>query len=332
MKNSLKRVLLLLAAVMTLSAVTAAAAEQEEPNLSSETAVYTGETASLAGRKLSVLGASISTYAGTSNGAAADTTNSTIRKNVKYYPNTTIPDVELEDTWWMQTAEELGLDLLVNNAWSGSAILLTRSGTVGAYVDRCVQLHDDTCDNAGEEPDIICIQMGFNDFSYGKDTLGTAEIDYDALITADGYGTPATTMEATVIMLDKMTKRYPNAEIYMFNHFKRVGQGAADTALMEQLNADIAAVCERYGVKVVDLYNTLTSPDYIGDGRLHPNPLGMDVICEAVKTAILGNHSGETVYTVRCDLERVSADCVRRRRSLRGSPFLRNLARKAAMK
>lgn len=321
MKNSLKRIFLLLAAVMTLSAATAVAAEQEERRLSSETAVYSGETESLAGRKLSVLGASISTYAGTSNGAAADTTNSTIRKNVKYYPNTTIPNVELEDTWWMQTAEELGFELLVNNAWSGSAILLTRSGTVGAYVDRCVQLHDDTGENAGEEPDIICIQMGFNDFSYGKDTLGTAEIDYDALITTDGYGTPATTMEATAIMLDKMTKRYPHAEIYMFNHFKRVGQGAADTALMEHLNADIAAVCERYGVTVVDLYNTLTSPDYIGDGRVHPNPLGMDVICEAVKTAILGNHSGEAVYTVRCDLEHVSADCVAEKKILAGQSF-----------
>ena len=38
----------------------------------------------LIGKKLSILGASISTYAGTSNGAAADTTNSTIRNNAKY--------------------------------------------------------------------------------------------------------------------------------------------------------------------------------------------------------------------------------------------------------
>ena len=156
------------------------------------------ETSPLAGKTISILGASISTYAGTSNGKGAETTNSTIAGNVKYYPNNTIPEVTLEDTWWMQTAEDLGLRLLVNNAWSGSAILPERSGTVGAYVDRCVQLHDDTGENAGEEPDIICIQMGFNDFSYGKDTLGNAEIDYDALITADGYGTPSTTMAVWV--------------------------------------------------------------------------------------------------------------------------------------
>ena len=264
---------------------------------------------SLEGKTISILGASISTYAGTSNGAAADTTNSTIADNVKYYPNTTIPEVTLNDTWWMQAANDLGLRLLVNNAWSGSAILLERSGTVGAYVNRCVQLHDDTGDNAGEEPDIICIQMGFNDFSYGKDTLGTSDIDYDALITAEGYGTPATTMEATAIMLDKIVKRYPDAEVYMFNHFPRVGQSASDTTLMEQLNADIAQVCERFGVTVVDLYTTLTNPAHIGDGRLHPNRLGMDVITEAVKTAILANtdYTAES-HAVTFALDGVTAD------------------------
>ena len=287
--------------------------------------VWEGGQSSLAGKKLSILGASISTYGGTSNGTAADTTNSTIRNNVKYYPNTTIPDVELDNTWWMRTANELGLELLVNNAWSGSAILLNRAGTVGAYVDRCVQLHDDTGENAGEEPDIICIQMGFNDFSYGKSTLGTADIDYDALITADSYGTPATTMEATAIMLDKITKRYPDAEVYMFNHFKRIGQSASDTALMKQLNADIETVCSRFGVTGVDLYNTLTSPDYIGDGKLHPNPLGMEVICEAVKTAVFSQHPEETVYKISCNFNGVKSNRITEKQTLAGQPFAAEL-------
>lgn len=276
----------------------------------------------LAGKTISILGASISTYAGTSNGSAADTTNSTIRNNVKYYPNTTIPEVTLDDTWWMQVTRDLGLRLLVNNAWSGSAILLERSGTVGAYVDRCVQLHDNTGDNAGEEPDIICVQMGFNDFSYGKDTLGTADIDYDTLITANGYGTPTTTMEATAIMLDKMVKRYPNAEIYMFNHFKRIGQSASDTALMEQLNASIATVCARFGVTVVDLYTSLTEPSHIGDGRLHPNRLGMDTISEAVKKAII-THTDYAVEThnVTLNLNGVTADYVDNKIMVSGDSF-----------
>ncbi|MBR5291140.1 MAG: DUF4886 domain-containing protein, partial [Erysipelotrichaceae bacterium] len=256
----------------------------------------------LEGKKLSVLGASISTFAGTSNGDASKTTNSTIKNNAKYYPNTTIPEITLNDTWWMQVCEDLNLELLVNNSWSGSAILLERSGTVGAYVDRCVQLHDNTGDNAGEEPDIIIIQMGFNDFSYGKATLGDANINYEELITANGYGEPDTTMEATVIMLDKMTKRYPDAEIYMFSHFKRIGQSASDTALMEELNESVKTVCAKFGVIVVDLYTVLDSADLIGDGRLHPNRLGMDVMTEAFKASLVEN-TGYLVNTHKIDFE-----------------------------
>ncbi len=280
----------------------------------------------LQGKTISILGASISTFAGTSNGVAADTTNSTIRNNVKYYPNSTIPEVTLQDTWWMQVVNDLDMRLLVNNAWSGSAILLERSGTVGAYVDRCVQLHDNTGENGGETPDIIAIQMGFNDFSYGKTTLGTADIDYEKLITKDGYGIPSTTMEATAIMLDKITKRYPDAEIYMFNHFKRIGQTQADTELMESLNASIETVCGHFGVKVVDLYSVLNSPDYIGDGRLHPNRLGMDVISEAVKSTILKNTNYHAdTHKISFDLTDVTADYGTDKIVLDGDSFAVNL-------
>ena len=285
------------------------------------------ELLKLEGKTLSILGASISTYAGTSNGVAADTTNSTIRNNVKYYPNTVIPEVTLNDTWWIQLADDFNLRLLVNNAWSGSAIFLERSGTKGAYVDRCVQLHDNTGENAGEEPDIICIQMGFNDFSYGKSTLGNSDIDYDKLITEDGYGTPSTTMEATAIMLDKIKNRYPNAEIYMLNHFKRIGQSRSDTKLMEELNTSIEAVCSKFDVTVVDLYSRLTSAEYIGDGKLHPNRLGMDVITEAFKNEIIANSKyGVETHRITANLDGVTADYIDEKIVVNGDSFTLNLS------
>lgn len=109
----------------------------------------TGEDplAGFAGKKLSILGDSISTYRDYSNGTAADTTNSTIRSGAIYYPNSL--SLAVTDTWWYQIAEKLDMELLVNNAWSGSCMHQTRSGTVGAYLDRCVQLHDDTGDLYG---------------------------------------------------------------------------------------------------------------------------------------------------------------------------------------
>ncbi|MBQ7875232.1 MAG: hypothetical protein IJ306_08775, partial [Oscillospiraceae bacterium] len=295
-------------------------------------AVWEGGKPTFEGKTISILGASISTYAGTSNGVAADTTNSTIRNNAKYYPNNTIKEVTLGDTWWMQLADDLGLRLLVNNSWSGGAILLERAGTVGAYVDRCVQLHDDTGENAGEEPDIIIIQKGFNDFSYGKSTLGTAEdINYDELILEDGYATPKTTMEATAIMLDKMTKRYPDAEIYMFSHFRRVNQSAADTELMEKLNDSIETVCARYGVKVIDLYSVLGSVEFVGDGSLHPNRLGMDIMTEAAKRTLLANTAYEVeTHLVSFELDGVSADYGDDKIVVDGDDFSVNLTAKNA--
>ena len=253
------------------------------------------EAPALAGKTISILGASISTFAGTSNGAAADTTNSTIRNNVKYYPNATVTDVTLNDTWWMQVCDDLGLRLLVNNSWSGSSLLYERNGTVGAYVDRCVQLHDDTGDNAGEMPDIIGIQMGTNDFQYYKDTLGTADIDYDALITANGdgtytYATPVTSLEAAAIVLHKISVRYPDAEVYYLNISQRVD---GTDELIRSFNADLKQVVEHFGAHIVDIYGSAITMEafdtYIGDGRVHPNCLGMDAYTEAFKRALVEN-------------------------------------------
>ena len=267
----------------------------------------------LQGKTISILGASISTFAGTSNGVAADSTNSTIRNNAKYYPHSVVTDVTLHDTWWMQVCDDLGLRLLVNNSWSGSALLHTRNGTVGAYVDRCVQLHDNTGDNAGEEPDIIGIQMGSNDFQYYKDTLGTADIDYDALITENEdcsftYATPVTSLEAAAIVLHKISVRYPDAEVYYLNVSQRI-----DGTDAKSFNTELKKVVEHFGSHIVDIYGSVITPEtfdtHIGDGRVHPNKLGMDAYTEAFKRALLDNTAYKVdVHTVSLNLDGVTAN------------------------
>ena len=274
-----------------------------------------GTAEPLAGKTISILGASISTYAGTSNGAAADTTNSTIRSNAKYYPHSVVTDVKLNDTWWMQVCKDLGLRLLVNNSWSGSSLLYERNGTKGAYVDRCVQLHDDTGDNAGETPDIIGIQMGTNDFQYYKDTLGTADIDYETLITknTDGtytYAAPVTSLEAAAIVLHKISVRYPDAEVYYLNISQRVD---GTDELIRSFNAELKQVVEHFGAHIVDIYGSAITMEafdtYIGDGRVHPNCLGMDAYAEAFKRTLIAN-TAYTVdtHTVTLDLDGVTAN------------------------
>lgn len=236
---------------------------------------------------VSILGDSISTYTDISNGTAADTANSTIRDNVLYYAPGTW-GVYLEDTWWHKAFARLGLSLLVNNSWSGSCLLNPRFGTVGAYADRCVQLHND---HTGEEPDYIVIFMGTNDYSHFGATLGTAaEIDYRTLITETPAGTvykePATSCEAYAIVLDKIRKRYPNAKVYCLSLLPRRENNPENLPQPIAFNQSLAAVNDRFGCVTVDLYTDGISPageifdTYFADGRVHPGVKGMAFIAD----------------------------------------------------
>jgi len=263
--------------------------------------------AELEGKKISILGASISTYTGISNNAGD---NATIGDNAVYY-TAGRHGVYAEDTWWMQAVNDLGLELLVNNSWSGSSLLYERNGTAGAYEDRCVQLHN----QEGEEPDIIAIQMGTNDFQYYKETLGNANIDYDTLIASneDGsytYASPATSLEAAAIVLHKISVRYPKAEVYYLNISQRVD---GTDALIQSFNAELKQVVEHFGAHIVDIYGSAITMEnfdtYIGDGRVHPNKLGMDAYTEAFKRSVIANtdYSIDT-HKVTLNLDGVTAD------------------------
>ena len=247
----------------------------------------------LKGKTVSILGDSISTYTDQSNGAAADTANSTIRNNALYYAPGTW-GVYLEDTWWHKAFARLGLTLLVNNSWSGSCLLHPRYGTVGAYQDRCVQLHNDY---TGEEPDHIAIFMGTNDYSYFGTTLGTAEaIDYDSLIIESPEGTiyrePTTSCEAYAIVLDKIRKRYPKAEVHCMSLLPRRENNPEGWHQPVSFNQSLAAINDRFGCQTVDLYTDGISPSeeifdtYFADRRLHPGVKGMAFIASRFAEAL----------------------------------------------
>ena len=268
----------------------------------------------LKGKTLSILGDSISTYTGVSNNTAY---NATIGSNAVYYTEGRW-DVYQADTWWQQAVDALGMELLVNNSWSGSCILPTRSGTAGAYASRCVQLHNDT---TGEEPDIIAVFLGTNDFSYYQDTLGTADIDYSALITDNGDGTytyaaPTTSCEAYAVMLHKMTVRYPHAEIYCMTLTARRDpdkeDSFADVGQPTAFNAELADIIGHFGCTVVDLENCGIDKDaaifdkYMGDGRVHPNAAGMDLITQSVVSAMLGQET--VIYDITESLTNAAMD------------------------
>lgn len=108
----------------------------------------------LKGKRLSILGDSISTYRGISDDAFR---NATIGNNPCYYTD----PFPVEQTYWHRVMTDLNLTLCVNNSWSGGN--LTGRGDPKAGVERAKYLSD----NRGEKPDIVIVFMGINDLGRG---------------------------------------------------------------------------------------------------------------------------------------------------------------------
>ena len=272
----------------------------------------------LEGKTFSILGDSISTYRNISNRRGSRWANTTIGRGKAWYSDLK-PIMADTDTWWMQMAEDLKLRLLVNNSWSGSTFFQTRAKTKGAFDSRCVQLHDNTGINDGAEPDIIFIYMGANDFSHFPKTLGTADIDYDSLFPDNESGTltwspPQTTLEAAAVVLYRIRERYPMAEVYVIDMVYRGDLTETSEKTFIQFNKDLESVAEHFGAVPIRFPDSPITKDtlsrYYVDARLHPSALGMDVITEAVKKAVLENTRWKTepYHKVTLDLTGVYAD------------------------
>ena len=253
---------------------------------------------SFEGKTISILGDSISTFEGVSNNGEY---NSTIAGGNVYYHGNDRGGVQRADTWWQQTIDQLGLTLLVNNSWSGSAISHTRSSAPAAYIARAVNLHNDHPDDPAD-PDIVAVFLGTNDFSddiknqndYKR--LGSTP-DYDTLITEnqDGtytYATPTTVAEAYAVMIHKITVRYPNAELYCLSLLPRENQSDSQENYTLSYNEMFKSIAERFGGYFVDQYHDsgITEHslnfDYYMFDSLHPAQTGMDAMTTTLVSAL----------------------------------------------
>ncbi len=86
----------------------------EEPEEIPDSVSEGTELPDFSGKKVSILGDSISTYTGISNNAKY---NSTLNKNIGFYPANDV--TEKEETWWQQVIDALGMELCVNNSSGG---------------------------------------------------------------------------------------------------------------------------------------------------------------------------------------------------------------------
>lgn len=206
-------------------------------------------------KRISILGDSISTYRGASNDITA---NASLSVNPYFYKE----PFPLEKTYWMRLIDSLGLELCVNNSWSGGNLSGENDESAGVNRVKCLSR------DSGEKPNLIIVFMGLNDLGRGVD-VATFASDY----------------EKTLEIIKKM---YPEADVCCVNLPDR------DIMLKkraQEFNEAIDKAVLDAGEKffVADLFHSRLNNDFYYmntvDG-LHPDEDGMKIIAEVIKAAI----------------------------------------------
>lgn len=228
----------------------------------------------LAGKRLSVLGDSISSFAGVSNN---DAVLASLGANDSFFPQQEIAAVS--DTWWQQAVDALGMELLVNNSYSGGWVTADIAGMGGTSgIGRCIALATHAA-----KPDVIAFFMGANDCRFGV-ASGSADAIDPAALPLEGGDPPADFATGYATAIVRMQAAYPDAIIYCCTLPAAIADGCnADT--MGAYNDVIRAVAAKLGCPVVDFaadsgitYDTLGQ--YTLDS-LHPNKAGMQQLAGA---------------------------------------------------
>ena len=212
----------------------------------------------LKGKKLSILGDSISTYKDVSND---------INANESLYPNPYFYRLPfpLEKTYWMLLIEKLGLSLCVNNSWSGGNLSGKDNSSSGLNRANFLSHNDKAV------PDIIIIFMGTNDLGR-KIAPQIFEEDYKST-------------------LKTVKNKYPDAKVCCVNIPDR------DIVMKPQaeiFNKIISDAIDEAGENffLADLFHSKLNNDFYYmntvDG-LHPDEDGMRIIAEILEEAIKSN-------------------------------------------
>lgn len=212
----------------------------------------------LKGKKLSILGDSVSTYIGVSNDASA---NATLFYNRNHYKE----PFPLEKTYWSLVMKEFGLTLCVNNSYSGGN--LSGRDVPISGVNRASYLSRDD----GTKPDVIIVFMGLNDLGRG--------IDID--VFASDY-------ERTLLTV---REKHPEAAVCCINMPDRHVSVKKRTEAFNERIAEAVRTAGK-GFFVADLFHSRLNNDFYHlnttDG-LHPDEDGMREIAAVVIEAFRRN-------------------------------------------
>ena len=298
---------------LTPERAAAAAAKAEEE--AAFTATLAELKATYGGKYYSVIGDSISTFEGINNNTDY---NSTIGNNNVYYndcnengtPSRNHIFYDYTDTYWGRLTKELGMQLCVNNAWSGAYTYETtdKRYALNMYT-RASQLHQDggTPSDPSDDikPDVIIVFMGTNDLLHNKEktcdpnlykelskvTANKAAVTdawfeqiaakADALPSIEP-NTAYTSWEAAyALSLRLMKQLYPEAEIVCLT-LPQCNHSNSSQQLVTRYNVCITAMAEHFGATVVKTGNALpkdTCHAYGADSTtVHPSVYGHELM------------------------------------------------------
>lgn len=254
--------------------------------------------ANFEGKVISILGDSISTFAGYI--PVADGFN---REHLPRYPQADLL-TDVNETWWMQVIDGLDAKLGINDSWRGATCSGAHSVTTGTTGENAAMANLTRIQNLGSNgtPDVIFFYGGTNDLAHvskvgtfdpetAPDTVDLVTQKWDNL--ADGY----------VNTILRLQYYYPDPQIVCL--LPNQTTSYYTDAKLAQGNEVLSAICEHYGVAYTDLRECGISISDLPDG-IHPNAAGMDHITQAVMDAVLTQcevEAGENlVYSVRHEL------------------------------
>lgn len=252
-------------------------------------------TNKLKGKKFSIIGDSISTYAGYLVSSKEGYVGSNY---AAWYPRGNVDDVS--KTWWKRLEKLTGMQLLNNCAWSGSQVTGNSESTTSAYYG-CSNKRISDVAFGGTNPDIIIVYMGINDFGQNStgvkplgDWIGESEIpaEGDQTYFSNAFG----------LMLYKLQDTYKTSKIFVCSLLE-TGQAGYDYVdatkfpainingdTLHKWNTRIKTICGALGVPLIDLHccgiNYANLETYTVD-RLHPNSAGHELMAKYIMDSLI---------------------------------------------
>lgn len=207
---------------------------------------------SFAGKSVTILGDSVSTYLGTMPAGYQH-----------FYPYSTSGVGDVNQMWWMQVINKLGMKLLINNSYSGTTVRSISGNQNAGEVDSRLE----KCHVGNDKPDYIFVFMGVNDCRANV-SLNDFTTSYTNMVTKLKNAYPQATLVLGTLTTGPFTTGYGDVAGY---------------------NSSIKSIALLNGYGVFDFESAININNYQGliCDSVHPNSLGMNALYTQALSDIL---------------------------------------------